>query len=120
MNEAGNTHRCSLVQCRTTGIATHPNSNLRTELLDDILRHTLALPNLIEHLHVLQQVLTVETLNRQAFDFVACGWHALHLHTSQRSYKQYFGIRVHCLDGIGNRHGREDVSTRAATTDYYS
>ena len=82
MQQTGDALGSRHVERRTTGIATHTDSHLRTEVLDDFLGHALALPYLVEYLDVLQQVLTVKALNGKTFNLIACGRNTLHLHTA--------------------------------------
>ena len=62
-------------------------------------------------------MLAVETLHGQALDGVAGLGHALHLHAADGTHKEDVGLGIFRLDGIGNRDGGEDVTTRAATAD---
>ena len=117
LDEAGDTHGSCLVERRTAGIATHAYCHLRTEVFDDLLGHALTLPYLIEHLDVLQQVLAIETADRQSLDLITRSRNTLHLHSSDGTYKEDLRIRTHGFDSIGNGYCGEDVTSRAASTD---
>ena len=117
LNQTGNAHCCGFVECRATGIATHAHCGHRTEVLDNLLGHTLAFPYLEKNFYVLQQILAVESLNGETFYFITSRGDALHLHSAESPYKENLCIRMLCLDGIGNGNSWEDVPSRAAAAD---
>ena len=117
LDEARDTHVGAFVECGTAGIATHAHCHHGAELADDLLGQALALPYLVEHCDIAQQVLAVETANRQTLDVISCGGHALHLHASFCPYEENLGIGPFHLDGISNGDGREDVSPCASSAD---
>ena len=115
--QAGNAHGGTLVESGATGVASHAYGGHGAELAYDTLGHSLALPYLEKHGNILEQVFPVESADRQSHDFVTGVGHALHFHSALGSYKEYFGCGLQLFYGIGNRNGREDVSSRAATAD---
>ena len=117
LDETGDAHVGRLVERRTAGIAAHADSYLRLELLDDGLGHALALPDLKEHFYVLQQVLAVETHDRQPLDVVARLGHTLHLHATFGTDEQYLSVGTQLADGIGYRDGGKDVTAGSTAAD---
>ena len=82
LQQTRNTFGCCHIERRTTGIASDTDSYLRTEVLDNLLGHALALPYLVEYLEVLQQILAVKTLNGETYYLIARSRNTLHLHTT--------------------------------------
>ena len=76
----------------------------------------LALPYLEENSDVLEQMLSVETADRQSFDFITCCRDTLHFHSAECSYKQNLGIRALGLDGVCDGYGREYMTACTAST----
>ena len=99
--ETGYAHRRCLIERRAAGVTADTYCSHGTKILDDLLGHALALPNLQQHREVLQQVLPVEATNGQSFDLVSGCWHTLHFHATQCSHKQYFCLGTFGLNGIG-------------------
>ena len=62
-------------------------------------------------------MLAVESADGKSFDLISGSRHALHFHASLSPYEKNAGIGALGLDSIGNGDGREDVASRAATTD---
>ena len=110
-------HHSRRFQGRAAGIAAHAYCHLRTELLDDAARFPLAACQFHQYGKVLPQVLAVEARHGQADNLVAGIGYTLHFHAAFCTYEQDFRIRTQFLNRVGNGHGRENVSARAATAD---
>ena len=115
--QTGDSHGGALVQRRSAGVAAHTHCSHRTEVLDDAASQALTFPYLVQHLHVLQQVLPVEAAYRQSFDFISGSGNTLHLHAVFCTHEQDLCFRVLAFDGIGNGYSREDMSSCATSTD---
>lgn len=118
--ESGNAHLAGHIECGTAGIATHSHRHLRTEIADDAQGHVTAAHQIPQDGNVPKQVLAVEAPDGQAFDFIPCRGDALHLHPPFCTNKKYLCVRSFGPYGVGYRNGREDVSSRSATTDDHS
>ena len=117
LDEAGYMLGGTHVERGTAGITSYAHGCHGAEIADNLLCHALALPYLEEYGNVAQRVLAVESADRQALYLIACGRHALHLHASQCTHKEYLGIGALGLDAVGYRDGGKYVSAGTSSTD---
>ena len=113
--QCGDSHRLGHIQRGTAGIASYSHGRHRPEITDNLPRHPAAFPNLEKHGNILQQMLAVETANRQCLDRITGSRNTLHLHPPFGSDEQYLGFRMLRFDGIRNGHGREYMSARSSS-----
>ena len=87
------------------------------EILEALTRQFHALEQTGENLEIAQQVLAVKATHGQSDDIIARSGHFFHFHASLGTHKQDIGLGMTATQLVGNGQGREDMSSRTASTD---
>ena len=95
-----------------------PNGHLGLELTQQFLCQAPAT-------HIIQQYAdiagfpkwTQESADRESYYLITCIGHTLHFHASLGANKEDFCLWAELANGIGNRQGREDMTSRTSAAD---
>ena len=118
LDECGNSQTVGCSQGGSTGITAHADGHVGLEFAQEFLGEPFALQVINSHTDVRRFPQgTEESPDGQSLDLITSRRYALHLHAPHGSYKQDTGVGLQCLDGIGNRDGREDMSACSASAD---